>query len=301
MSLTEIDSYVRTISGKGSLTIPTRFLKAVQIYLYVDVVRENRSVYRSYAVNPPESFYGRITANIGNYVLGEYSIRQERQVFKIFEGSDSQLMRAVKCLEKAVRNYVLLGTGNPAVVFLDQLEEFEPVRWDVDNFKFVCYGGTALRLELKGYEPSDCGIDDSEPTPPPPPPQPEPFPKTPPDEPIDVSPPEPEEPDETDPFPGDDDTPPPEGGNECDAYTVVFRVVYPDYPDGRVFEYNVFGVFEGVEVVPASSGDIGFSDGIMTSGGIVEGDVCAQGSTLQIFGNYPNPVTIIIDSFEPMG
>lgn len=256
MTTTQIDPYIRVISGRGSLTIPERFNKAVRIFLYVDVVREPESPYRSYRVNPPESFYGRVTANIGNYVLENYSIDYERQVFELFNGNDAQLMRAVKCLEKAVRNYVFLGTANPAVVFIDQLAEFEPDRYNADNFKFVCFAGTALRLELRGYEPSDCGTDDSEPTPPPPPPQDEPFDKTPPGEPVEVSPPEEGEEPETDPFPGDEEETPPGDfpfGDRCVAYRVTVNY---DFFSGQNFnDFNDFwGEILGIRTINVGTG-----------------------------------------------
>lgn len=241
MTPTPIAPYVRTVSGRGSLTIPESFSKAVRIFLYVDVIRENESVYRSYRVNPDESFFGRITANIGNYVLQTYSIDFDRQVFELFPGDNATIISAIKCLEKAVRNYVFLGTANPAVIFLDQLEEFEPPRWNADNFKFVCFGGTALRLELRGYAPSLCGEDDSEPTPPPEPPQDEPFDKTPPDEPVTVSPPEDGEEPETDPFPGDEEETPPGDfpfGDRCVAYRVTLNY---DFISGQnITDFNDF-------------------------------------------------------------
>ncbi len=256
MAPIEIDPYVRIISGKGSLTIPERFSEAVRIFLYVDVIRENASVYRSYRTNPSESFFGRITANIGNYVLQTYSIDFDRQVFEVFNGANANIIRAIKCLEKAVRNYEVLGSPGETIPFLDQLSEFEPERWDVDNFKFVCFGGTALRLELKGYAPSLCGVDDDEPTPPPPPPQDEPFDKTPPDEPIEVSPPEPGEEQETDPFPGDEEETPPGDfpfGDRCVAYRVTVNY---DFISGQNFDdFNDFwGEIEGIRVQNVGSG-----------------------------------------------
>lgn len=230
MAPTPISPYVRIVSGKGSLTIPDRFSKAVRIFLYVDVVRENASVYRSYRTNPSESFFGRVTANIGNYVLQTYSIDFDRQVFEVFNGANANIIRAIKCLEKAVRNYEVLGSPGETIPFLDQLAEFEPERWDVDNFKFVCFGGTALRLELKGYVPSDCGEDDSEPTPPPPPPQDEPFDKLPPDEPIEVTPPEPGKEDDTDPFEGDEEDDGFPVGERCEVYECTATMNFTDRP-----------------------------------------------------------------------
>lgn len=228
MAPTQITPYIRTVSGKGSLSIPERFAKAVRIFLYVDVVREPRTPYKSFRVNPTESFYGYVTSNIGNYGLAKYSIDYERQVFELFRGADSQLMRGVKCLEKAVRNYVQLLDPSFTIPFLDLLGEFEPNRYDADNFKFVCFAETALRLELRGYEPSDCGTDDSEPTPPPPPPQDEPFDKIPSDDPIEVSPPEPGEEDETDPFEGDEEEPSFPIGTRCSVYECTAIMTFTD-------------------------------------------------------------------------
>jgi len=300
----QITPYVRTISGKGSLSIPESFAKAVRIFLYVDVVRENKSVYRSYRKNPSESFFGYITANIGNYVLATYPIDYDRQVFELFRGSDALLMRAVKCLEKAVRNYVFLGTANPAVIFLDQLAEFEPNRYDADNFKFVCYGGTALRLELRGYEASDCGIDDSEPTPPPPPPQDEPFPQVPPDEPITVSPPEPGEEPETDPFEGDEEEPGEPGfpiGEECQVFEVTLRAIGSNSttpPGDAIITLEVFGVIEDIRIEP-EPGLPEFERLVVVCGGLSFTE-CMQGQSVSFAGAASGLLSFEIISILPV-
>lgn len=299
--LTPIDPYVRIISGKGTLTIPSRFNKAVRIFLYVDVVRENSSVYRNFNINPPESFFGYVSSNIGNYVEEVYQISYDRQVFELFSGDASLLMRAAKCLEKAVRNYVFLGTDNPAVVFLDQLGEFEPMRYNADNFKFDCFGGTALRLELKGYVPSDCGTDDSEPTPPPPPPQDEPFDKVPPDEPIEVSPPEEEEPDGTDPFPGDEIPPPPgelPSGDACIPYRITYDVSIPSaptFPPIIGIPFDTLGVIESIYTrLTAGVWEAGFVSGDGTP------ESCVQGVEHPVFSTSDGEPLIVITDISPI-
>jgi len=297
---TQITPYIRTISGKGSLTIPEEFLKAVRIFLYVDVIREPKSPFKSYRRNPPDSFYGYITANIGNYVLQTFSIDYNRQVFELYRGDTAQLMRAVKCLEKAVRNYVFLGTANPAVVFIDQLAEFEPNRYDADNFKFVCYAGTALRLELRAYEPSDCGEDDSDPPPPPPPPSDEPFPEVPSDEPVEVSPPEPGEEDETDPFEGDEEEPgEPELPLEGDCIRYRFTISYERYGVGAVTEVidiasPVIDFYTEEQLpFPPIDGLFANANGVWGTGG-----QCAGVAPTLIFNDLVGGSTFTIDSIE---
>jgi len=300
MAPTQITPYIRTVSGKGSISIPESFAKAVRIYLYVDVVRDPESPYKSFRVNPTESFYGYVTSNIGNYALAKYSIDYERQVFELFNGSDAQLMRAVKCLEKAVRNYVVLGSPGEVVPFLDILEEFEPNRYDADNFKFVCFAGTALRLELRGYEPGDCGTDDSEPTPPPPPPQDEPFDKTPPGDPVEVSPPEPGEEDETDPFEGDTEEPgEPELPLEGDCLRYRFTISYERYGVGAVTEVidiasPIIDFYTEEQLpFPPIDGLFANANGVWGTGG-----QCAGVAPTLIFNDLVGGSTFTIDSIE---
>lgn len=191
----------RTVSGKGTITLPSSYSKANRIRLKVDVIRENRSVYRNYAKNPSESFFGWIVAcGEDDYVLAKYQVEFDKQEFILWDAAVNNVLLAVKCLE--VSNNVHFGQI-PNIELFQFLPEFGYYKCPLKTLKFKCFGGTALRLYMSGMNLDMCGDNDppeprDEPAPPPP------VDKVPPDEPVEVSEPEPEAPEDTEPYPGDE-------------------------------------------------------------------------------------------------
>jgi hypothetical protein len=255
---TEVTPLVRVISGKGSISIPSDFANASDVVLYVDVVREAESVYRNFNTNPPESFFGRFCACVGDYVLYSRQISFDREMFQLFPGDVSDVMQAVKCLERSIylglKAVAVIAGGDIILPDPYPLDVYEPQGYVPDNFKFVCYNSTALRLTLKAYQNENCGDNEFPRKQPPPPP--DPIDKVPPGTPIDVSPPDEDFPEDTDPFPGDEIEPPPGDfpqGERCVAYRVTVNY---DFISGQNFDdFNDFwGEIEGIRVQNVGSG-----------------------------------------------
>ena len=99
---TELPPLTRIVSGKGTISLPDEFANASLIVLYVDVVREAQSVYRNFNSNPPESFFARVSACYDDYVLHSFQLEFDRQAFQVFPGDVSDVMQAVKCLERSM-------------------------------------------------------------------------------------------------------------------------------------------------------------------------------------------------------
>lgn len=257
---TELPQLVRIVSGKGTISIPEEFGNASDIVLYVDVIREALTVYRNFSSNPSESFFGRISACVGDYVLYSRQISFDREMFQLFPGDVSDVMQAVKCLERSLflplKAIAIIAGGDITLPDPYPLDVYEPQGYVPDNFRIQCYGGTALRLTLAGYENENCG-DNAFPRkrPPTPPPPPE---KVPAGTPVEVSPPEPDFPADTDPFPGDTEEQPsgdfPQG-ERCVAYRVTLNY---DFISGQNFtDFNDFwGEILGVRTRSDSSGSI---------------------------------------------
>jgi hypothetical protein len=230
---TELTPLVRVISGKGTITIPEEFANASLIVLYVDVVRESRSVYRNYNSSPSESYFGRICACYDDYVLDKRQIEFDRQMFQVFPGDVSDVMQAVKCLERSIylglQAVAVIAGG--AILTPDPfpLDVYEPQGYVPNNFKFWCYGGTALRLTLKGYENETCGDNEFPRKKPPIPPEP-PEPVEP-GTPVEVSPPEPDYPEATDPFEGDTEDDGFPIGERCSKYECTATMFFSDRPE----------------------------------------------------------------------
>jgi hypothetical protein len=225
---TELTPLVRVVSGKGTISIPADFANASDIVLYVDVVREASSVYRNFNVNPSESFFGRVCACVGDYVLYTRQISFDREMFQLFPGDVSDVMQAIKCLERSLflplKAIAIIAGGDITLPDPYPLDVYDPQGYVPDNFKIKCYGGTALRLTLTGYENETCGDNPfprKRPPTPPTPPTP-----VPPGTPVEVSPPETGLETDTDRFPGDTEEP---GGlfpfgNPCDTVRITYNV-----------------------------------------------------------------------------
>jgi len=285
---TEVTPLVRVISGKGTITIPTDFANASDVVLYVDVIREAESVYRNFNTNPPESFFGRFCACVGDYVLYTRQVSFDREMFQLFPGDVSDVMQAVKCLERSIylglKAVAIIAGGDIVLPDPYPLDVYEPQGYVPDNFKFVCYGGTALRLTLTAYENENCGDNEfprkKPPTPPPPPD------KVPPGEPVEVDPPEEDFPDDTDPFEGDIEKPPePPFGEICEGLRVSITYANAD-PGGTgagTVDIDVWGVLEDFfirdSVVP------GAKEAVLVCGGQLSVE-CVQGQeVLLLAGN----------------
>jgi len=249
---TELSPLVRVISGKGTISIPEEFSNASDIVLYVDVLREALSVYRNYNSNPSESFFGRLCACVGDYVLYTRQISFDREMFQLFPGDVSDVMQAVKCLERSLflplKAIAIIAGGDIVLPDPYPLDVYEPQGYVPDNFKIQCYGGTALRLTLTGYENENCGDNEFPRKRPPTPPTP--APRVTPGTPLEVSPPEEGLEGDTDPFEGDTEETPPGGdfpiGDRCAEYRVTLR--WNQFGDPREDFNDFWGEILGVRI-----------------------------------------------------
>lgn len=289
----------RTISGKGIIQIPNEFATAKDIYLYVDLLRPNKTEFLNYTWNPSKRFLANVTFCIGDYVLLEYAVHYQRQAFQVHASQSSQNLASLICandniLDSFVNFAIALGftyTKN------NSISGHGGTRFVPDNIRFVCYGGTALRLSLRATEIERCDPSDAPPEPPPE--LPVPVPPLPPDEPVEVS--DPYDPNtgddgDTEPFPIDrpeNDVPPTDA---CVRYRVNYRLTTPGFPNPIEASEFVYGVLRGFSRTVNPSGTINID---IIAGNMISGE-CVQDQLFSIVANAPPPVEFTILSVEQL-
>lgn len=253
-----IDSVTRIISGKGIIRIPDEFLKAREVFLYAQVLRENSSVYRNESINPSESFFANITFCRDDFVLQRYSMDFDNQMWEVYSSQASQNLLAQICaLDNVLDSFVSFAIALGFVYTRNNsITGFPYVTFTPNIIRFKCFGSTAIVLTLSAKELVRCDPGDGEPSPPPPPPPP--VSKIPPTQPAPVSPPYEGDNDggDTVPFPLDEpETPTLPTGEECEAYLVSVRVfgLPGNPPEGEIITLEVWGVIQSFSIDPDPS------------------------------------------------
>lgn len=224
----------------------------MQIYLYVQVLRESESVSRNFTWNPDKSFFAHVTFCIDEFVLWEHDVNFDSQVFFVHDGQASQNLLSLICAYDGVLDsFVQVGQILGTVLSRTNLITNHPyLRFQPNRIRFECFGSTALVLTLKGTFLEKCRPEDGNPVPPPPPPSPVPF--TPPGTPVEVSPPEDglDDGGDTVPFPIDELQPPPPFGESCVFYNVTTVWSSADFPEPFEQTLPVTGRIFGTVVRP---------------------------------------------------
>jgi len=294
----ELPVFERTISGRGVLQIPEEYQKALDVFLYTQLLRPNRTEYLNVAYNPGRKFLANVTFCIDEYVYADYAINYDNQVIQIFDGQASQNLLSLICahddvLDSFTSFAVALG------IFVSRnnsIKEHKYKTFVPNRLRFVCYGTTALRISLRGNAFSQCDEQDGTPTPPPP--KPVPLPPLPPDEPVEVSPPYDGVDDggDTRPIPIDDypvDAPPTE---QCLSYAVTYRLITPTYPNNLESSVGVLGVIRGIRITTNPDGT---QNADMVAGKAVNG-VCTQNQLYSLVINAAPPLSAEILSVEQL-
>jgi hypothetical protein len=217
---------VRTISGKGIITIPEDYFSALQIYLYVQVLREPLNPSRNYTWNPDRSFYAHIAFCIDDFVLREEDVNFNSQVYELHNGQESQNLLSLICAYDGILDS-FVSVGNVIGVTLSRtnlIKSHPYLRSQINRIRFECFADSALVLTLRGTSLDKCALEDGDSTPPPPPPLPVEL--VPPGEPVMTSPAEDGDNDggDTLPFPGDEPDLPIFPGEPCQRYLVRYSV-----------------------------------------------------------------------------
>jgi len=207
--IVEIES--RRISGTGLIRIPEDMRDLRQYYLYADIIRQpfQRSINRDF--EPPRSYYGRINFMFQGYVIAEYTLNYEAQMWELNPDPAGQALVATKCAYSGtLETFENLGVaaGYPPIITEDLTVEMLVMRLNVDEINVKMFADSAFQFVLKAFPYVYCEGGDPPSQPPPPPPEkPEPVaPQTP----TDISPPYDEDDETTDPAPIDDDFDPPD-------------------------------------------------------------------------------------------
>jgi hypothetical protein len=298
MNLPEIE---RVISGKGVITLPEEYSSALQILLYVQVLREALSPSRNLTWNPDKSFYAHITFCIDDFVLYTEDVNFKSQVFEVHTSQASQNLLSLICAYDGILDS-FVSVGNVIGITLSRtnlIKSHPYLRSQINRIRFECFASTALKLTLKGISLDKCDPQDGTSTPPPPPPPP--ISLVPPDEPVQVSPPEQGEDDggDTIPFPIDESEPPDEFpfGEECLPYRIVGvlnRVIA-----GNVFptpiDITVLGIVQDVfldtaPILGSPGGELACICGGTGSGG------CVQGTRITVTAGFEPGTSWFLDS-----
>lgn len=247
---TALPEIVRVISGKGIITIPEDYFSALQICLYVQVLREPRTPSRNLTWNPDRSFYAHITFCIDDFVLREEDVNFNSQVYDLHDGQSSQNLLSLICAYDGILDS-FVSVGNVIGVTLSRtnlIKSHPYLRSRINRIRFECFSNTALQLTLKGTALEKCDPQDGTSTPPPPPPPP----VTPvlPDEPVTVSPPEDGDNDGGDTVPFPTDSPEESGfpiGEPCESVTLAWSTTDGN---GNVTQITqtVFAVVDGQRI-----------------------------------------------------
>jgi hypothetical protein len=231
----DLPEIVRTISGKGIITIPEEYTSALQIILYAQIKRKARNRTANLTWNPDKSFYAHITFCFNDFVLYEYDMNFDSQMWIVHDGQSAQNLLSLICAYDGILDS-FVSVGNVIGVTLSRtnlIKRHPYLRFVPNRIRFECFSSSAIVLTLKGTALDKCDPQDGDNAAPPP----SPLPVVPvlPDEPVTVS--------------------PPEDGNNDGGDTVPFPLDVPEeltFPFGTPCEsYNVTATF-----TPDSGGDV---------------------------------------------
>jgi len=242
---------VRTISGKGIITIPEDYLSALQILLYVQVLREPLSPSRNFTWNPDRSFYAHIAFCQDDFVVREEDVNFNSQVYELWNGQESQNLLSLICAYDGILDS-FVSVGNVIGITLSRtnlIKSHPYVRPLFNRIRFECFASTALLLTLKGTSLEKCDPQDGSSQPPPSPPPP--ATPVPPTEPVEVSPPEDGLDDGGDTIPFPIDEPEPGGdfpqGEPCESVVMVWNTIDGSGNASQITQ-TVFGIVEGQRI-----------------------------------------------------
>jgi hypothetical protein len=294
---------VRTVSGKGVITLPEDYSSALQIYLYVQVLREPLTPSRNLTWNPDKSFYAHITFCIDDFVLRTEDVNFNNQVYEVHNGQSSQNLLSLICAYDGILDS-FVSVGNVIGVTLSRVNLIKShpfLRSHVNRIRFECFSSTALRLTLKGTALDKCDPQDGTSTPPPPPPPP--VPPVPPGEPVEVSPPEEGSDDggDTVPFPIDEMEPTGDlpFGEECLLYKVTGELVDVNGPGSgnSAVVFTAQGVIQDIFIRPDTTPGLTSASLRCICGG-EPGNPCVQGTDVEIQSGFDNRASFILFTVE---
>ena len=305
----------RTISGKGVLLLdPIVDPKYRYLLLLIDVIRLPFNQYLNNKWNPPESFYANVTIGKNGYVMESRAIKYPAELWKIVPDISGQNLLAQKCaLDNTFQSIINLGLalGVTPVSVNNSIAEYTTLSIEGQEFKFVCYSSSALRLRLYGQEYDVCDGEyvrrDTGPELPPPEPG-----SIPQEAVVTVSPPYTGEDDNGDTVPYPGDVPEEEGfpiGGLCEEVLITGRIDF-ETPDNQQFGYDfnatVWGPVISAETVQNVDVNIPSTGGFqVTCNGLVE-DVCSGPEAILIATPNANvcvPGSIVVTNvnFEVLG
>ena len=88
---------VRTISGKGVIKVPKEWEDALNVFLYVQQIRDVKTPSLNLTFNPDKGFYAHVTFCIDDYVLYALDVNFKNQVFEVWDGQSSQNLLSLIC------------------------------------------------------------------------------------------------------------------------------------------------------------------------------------------------------------
>jgi len=288
---TALPEISRTISGKGVITLPENYFSSLQIILYAQILRRPQNRSANLTWNPDKSFYAHITFCFDDFVLSEYDMNFDSQMWLVHDGQSSQNLLSLICAYDGILDsFVSVGNVIGVTLSRTNLIKSHPfLRFIPNRIRFECFADSAIVLTLKGTALDKCDSQDGDNTPPPPPPPP--VPPVPPGTPVQVSPPEDGENDggDTVPFPIDEPESP-DGlpfGEECLLYEVLGTLFNVNGPgtDSLPIVFTAQGVIESIVVLP-NPGTGGVNAFLICTCGGEPGSPCVQGTEVQITSGF---------------
>jgi len=150
----------RLVSGTGVIRIPTDKQNLRVYNLVAQLQRPPRSPYMNYKSNPPESYYGRVTALNAGAVHHTFDINFNSQMWQYIPDISGQSLITLKCAEKSnLETFDKLAVALQAAVFVTSnlTGEHTPLGLGFDEFRVVCYAESAIRFTLIGTPYDVCG------------------------------------------------------------------------------------------------------------------------------------------------
>lgn len=265
--LMELPTIVRTVSGKGIIKIPDEYTSALDIMLYVQVLRKVQTPYLNLSYNPPKGFYAHISFCKDDFVLEERDVCYDSQAFEIYNGQQAQNLLSLICAYDGILDsFVSLGDLLGVVLSrTNKIKKHPYLEFKPNILRFNCFGTSALLLTLTGTSLDICDVNDGTSTAPPVPPVP--LPRVPFDQPVQTSPPYDGSTDGGSTVPADIDEPqslPFPFGTSCTSYLVTATFTSEDFPSGNTLSLVISGRILGVVV--ESDGNPSTSDNYAVQG-----------------------------------
>lgn len=291
---------VRTISGKGVILIPEDYFSSLQIILYAQILRKPKNRSANITWNPDRSFYAHITFCFDDFVLSEFDMNFDSQMWIIHDGQSGQNLLSLICAYDGILDsFVSIGNVIGVTLSRTNLIKSHPyLRFVPNRIRFECFSDSAITLTLKGTALDKCDFQDGDNTPPPPPPPP--VEEVPSGEFVEVSPPFDGDEDggDTLPFPGDFIPDPPilPAGEECLLYEVSGVLENPNGPNtiSIPIVFTAQGIIEDVFVESDTDPGTTAANLYCICGG-EPGNTCIQGTKVEILSQFDEGATFTLD------